>query len=231
VTERFEFNRQLAEAARAMAAEKGTQHTLDRAVTMATQMLDHCDLAGVSLVHPNGIDTPAASHEALRQVDELQYELNEGPCVDSLHQLEVVSATNLAEDPRWPRWGPHIARELGIHSTMSFRLFTTGDNLGALNLYAYRVDAFGHEDLLDGLILATHAAVALAATLQENHLHTAMETRRMIGEAIGIVRERFGLSSEQAFDALRRVSSQDNIKLNQLARQIVETGAWPDATR
>ena len=198
---------------------------------MATELLEHCDLAGISLVHPDGIDTPAASHEALRQVDELQYELNEGPCLDSLRQLDVVSATDLAEDPRWPRWGPHIARELGIHSSMSFRLFTNGDNLGALNLYAQKVDAFGHEDLLDGLILATHAAVALAATLQENHLHTAMETRRMIGEAIGIVRERFGLTSDQAFDALRRVSSQRNVKVNQLARQIVETGTWPDSDR
>ena len=53
----------------------------------------------------------------------------------------------------------------------------------------------------------------------------------MIGEAIGIVRERFGLTSDQAFDALRRVSSQHNVKLNQLARQIVETGTWPDTDR
>lgn len=224
----YEFNRLLAEAARAMADEPGTQLTLDRAVLMATDIIENCDLAGISLVHRSGIDTPAASHKTLRQIDELQYELNEGPCLDALKQNDVLAVTNLAEDPRWPNWGPRIAAELDIHSSMSFRLFTTGENLGVLNLYATKIDAFSHEDLLDGLALAAHAAVALAGTIEEDQLHRALDTRRMIGEATGILRERFGLTTDQAWGVLRRISSQHNIKLHRVAQQLVDIGTLPD---
>jgi GAF domain-containing protein len=225
--DRFEFNRQLAEAARAMAEEDSTQDTLDRAVQMVTDMMEHCDAAGVSVVRPEGIETPAASHDALRRADGLQYELKEGPCLDALRQLDVVTVSDLATDERWPHWGPHLAEELGLHSVMSFRLFTDGENLGALNLYAKKVDAFGHDDLLDGLVLAAHAAVALAATMEADQLHRAMETRRMIGEATGIIRERFGLTTIQAFGVLRRVSTQSNTRLHQVARELVDTGKLP----
>src|SRR5215203_3011827 len=114
---RHDFERQLAEAARAMSGEPGTRATLDRAVQMATELVEHCDLAALSLVHPNGIDTPAASHESLRRVDELQYELREGPCLDALSQVDVMTVTNLADDSRWPRWGSQVASDLG-HSLL-----------------------------------------------------------------------------------------------------------------
>jgi GAF domain-containing protein len=228
MSDRYEFNRSLAEAARAMSEERGTQATLDRAVQMATDMLEHCDFAGLSLVRASGVDTPAATDEALRRIDELQYEMAEGPCLDALKQTDVVVVTNLAEDPRWPNWGPHIARELDIHSSMSIRLFTSEHNLGALNCYAMKVDAFDGDDVLDGLVVAAHAAVALADTLEEDHLRRALETRRMIGEATGILRERFGLTTDQAFAVLRRMSQTHNIKLHQVAQTLVDTGTLPD---
>ncbi|HEY3529197.1 MAG TPA: GAF and ANTAR domain-containing protein [Nocardioides sp.] len=229
MSDRYEFNRSLAEAARAMSEERGTQATLDRAVQMATDMLEHCDFAGISIVGPTGIDTPAATDEALRLIDELQYEMEEGPCRDALKQTDVLVVNNLAEDPRWPNWGPHIARELDVHSSMSIRLFTSDQNMGALNCYAMKTDAFKSEDVLDGLIVAAHAAVALAGTLEEDHLRRALETRRMIGEATGILRERFGLTTDQAFGVLRRMSQTHNIKLHQVAQTLVDTGVLPDA--
>lgn len=222
-----EFNRQLAEAARAMAAEQDTTATLDRAVQMATDLIEHCDYAGISVVHREGIDTPAASNESLRKVDELQYELREGPCLDALKQVEVLTVTDLAEDPRWPRWGPYVADELGIHSSVSFRLFTDRHDLGALNLYATSVNAFDQDDVIDGLILAAHAAVALAASQRADQMHSALQTSRMIGEAIGIMRERFGLTADQAFGVLRRISSHQNMKINQVARHLLEQGTLP----
>jgi GAF domain-containing protein len=224
---RNEFSRNLAEAARAMSVEEGTQHTLERAVQMATDMLEHCDFAGISLVGPAGVETPAATDEALRRVDELQYELEEGPCLDALRHNDVVVVTDLAEDPRWPNWGPHIARELDIHSSMSIRLFTSDESMGALNCYAMKIDAFDQEEILDGLVVAAHAAVALAGTLEEDQLRRALETRRTIGEATGILRERFGLTSDQAFGVLRRMSSTHNIKLHRVAQTLVDTGFLP----
>lgn len=225
--DRFEFNRQLADAARAMSEESGTQSTLDRAVQMATDMIGNCDLAGISLVRPDGIDTPAASEETFRLLDEMQYEMGEGPCLEALQQQEVVTSSDLAVDSRWPHWGPRISRETGVHSSMSFRLFTHENSTGALNLYSKRTGAFTHEDYLDGLILAAHAAVALAATLEIDQLHEGLRTRQMIGEAVGMVRERFDLTSDQAFGVLRHLSSTSNTKLHVVAAQIVETGEIP----
>jgi AmiR/NasT family two-component response regulator len=111
---------------------------------------------------------------------------------------------------------------------MSIRLFTDHENLGALDVYARKPDAFTHEDLLDGLIVGAHAAVALSASLEEDHLRRAMDTRRMIGEATGILRERFGLSTDQAFGVLRRMSQTHNIKLYQVAQTLIETGRLPE---
>lgn len=225
--ERYEFNRQLAGAVRAMSEESGTQSTLDRAVQMATDIIDDCDLAGISLVRTDGINTPAASEETLRRLDELQYKLSEGPCLDAMRGAEVVTCADLAHDDRWPRWGERIVRETGVRSSMSFRLFTQEDSTGALNLYSKRLDAFTNDDLLDGLILAAHAAVALAATLEIDQLHQGLRTRQIIGEAVGMVRERFALTSDQAFAVLRRLSSTSNTKLHVVAAQIVETGEIP----
>lgn len=225
--DRFEFDRHLADAARAMAEEPGTQSTLERALQVATELVESCDLAGVSLVRGGEIETPAASHETLRRIDDLQYELDEGPCRDALKQGEVVVVSDLGTDPRWPRWGPRMVEEVGVHSSMSFRLFTEGDDLGALNMYSYQVDAFDHEDLLDGQVVAAHAAAALASTMEQDDLRRALDTRRVIGEATGILRERFDLSTDQAFGVLKRVSSQQNIKLYRVAQYLVDTGELP----
>jgi GAF domain-containing protein len=231
MSERYEFNRGLAEAVRAMSEEDGTQNTLDRAVLMATDMLERCDYAGISVVRPSGVETPAATDEALRRIDELQYELGEGPCLSALRQTDVVVSSNLAEDARWPTWGPYIARDLDIHSSMSIRLFTSDHNLGALNCYAMKTDAFSGDDVLDGLVIAAHAAVALADTLEEDQLRRALESRRVIGEATGILRERFGLTTDQAFAVLKRMSQNHNIKLHRVAQTLVETGALPEEPR
>ncbi len=225
--DRFEFDRHLASAARAMSEEPSTQSTLERAVQVATELIDSCDLAGISVVRGRQIETPAASQESLRRMDELQFELEEGPCRDALKENEVVQASDLATDPRWPLWGPQTVEEVGVHSSLSLRLFLEGEDLGALNLYAYAVDAFDGEDLLDGLVLAAHASVALANALEQDQLKQAMDTRRVIGEATGMLRERFDLSTDQAFGVLKRVSSAQNVKLYRVARYLVETGDLP----
>ena len=229
--DRFEFDRRLASAARALAEEPSTLSTLERAVQVATELIAGCDVAGISVVRDGQIDTPAASHESLRRMDDLQFEIEEGPCRDALKEHEVVMVSDLATDQRWPRWAPRMVEEVGVRSSLSLRLFLEGDDLGALNLYGYEPDAFDQEDLLDGLVLAAHAAVALANTLEQDQLKRALDTRRVIGEATGMLRERFDLSTDQAFSVLKRVSSELNIKLFRVARYLVETGELPQDDR
>jgi GAF domain-containing protein len=221
------FIRQLAEAARSMQGMKSTQEMLDEAVVIATEIIQGCDYAGMSIVNPGGIDTPAASSEALRRLDELQFEMNEGPCFDALRKHEIVLARDLSTDHRWPTWGPRAAHELGVSSIVSFRLFAAEDSLGAMNLYSRTTDAFDTEDIYNAEALAAHVAVALAEAQNVNHLETAILVRTMIGRAEGILMERFDLSPVQAFAVLRRVSQHRNIKLNRVAEELVRTRVTP----
>lgn len=221
------FTNQLADAARSMQGWPSTQQTLDKVVLVATEIVERCDLVGISVVDPDGIDTPAGSDEALNRLDELQFSLKEGPCFDALRTQETVYSRDLATDARWPRWGPRVASEIGVRSIASYRLFTTADTLGALNLYSRTEDAFDGDDLYSGLALAAHVAVALAASQNVEHLEMALSTRTVIGQAEGILMERFDIPPDTAFAVLRRVSQRRNVKLNQVADEVVRTRETP----
>lgn len=224
---RVDFAQQLAEAARSMQGWTSTQETLDKVVLIATEIIRGCDLVGISIVREDGIDTPAGSDEALNRIDELQFRLKEGPCFDALIQHETVHSRDLATDPRWPRWGPHVAEEIGVVCIVSYRLFTTEHTLGALNLYSRKPDAFDGDDIYTGLALAAHVAVALAASQNAEHLELAITSRTVIGQAEGILMERFSLRPDQAFAVLRRVSQHRNVKLNRVAEELVRTRETP----
>jgi hypothetical protein len=138
-----------------------------------------------------------------------------------------VCSRDLAVDERWPRWGPLVAAELGAMSIVSYRLFTTEDTLGALNLYGRKADAFDAGDVYDGYALAAHVAVALAASQNVEHLETAINNRTVIGRAEGILMERFDLTATQAFAVLRRVSQHRNVRLHLVANELVRTRQTP----
>jgi transcriptional regulator with GAF, ATPase, and Fis domain len=228
LVERAEFHRLLSEAAREMSSESTTQGTLERAVRMVTDLLPHCDAAGVSIVHGQSIETRAATSEALRQVDELQHVIQQGPCFDALRDSETVASGDLAADARWPEWGPKVADELGFRSTLAFLLFTDRGTRGALTLYSDQVDAFSDEDVDDGLALAAHVAVAYRAANTVDQFVTGLATRTVTGQATGIVMERFGLDPEAAFGVLVRISQRSNTKLTTLAAELVATGRMRD---
>jgi GAF domain-containing protein len=221
------FSQQLADAARSMQGLTSTQQTLDKVVLVATEIIRGCDLVGISMVHPGGIDTPAGSDQALNRIDELQFKLKEGPCFDALRSHETVQSGDLATDRRWPKWGPLVSKEIGVASIVSYRLFTTEDTLGALNLYSRRPDAFDTDDVYNGQALAAHVAIALAASQNAAHLELAITNRTVIGQAEGILMERFGITAEQAFAVLRRVSQGRNVKLNHVAEELVRTRETP----
>jgi len=222
----FDFNRLLADAAREM-DESSAAATLGGAVELCTQAIAHCDVAGISVIDGEEIRTLVASSDELRRVDQLQRELREGPHFRDADQLDTIVCNDLDTDPRWPTWGPRTVSELGLRSTLSLRLFTTETVSGALSLYAVRTDAFAPDDLVEGHAIATQAAIALATGFKESQLHRALETRTVIGQATGILIERFGLAPDQAFAVMRRVSQSHNVKLHAVASHLVDTGELP----
>lgn len=184
-------------------------------------------MAGISVAKSGRVRTLAASSELLRIIDDLQFQLGEGPCFDALHEHEVVTATDLATDPRWPRWGLLMAERTGIHASMSFGLGSNGEALGALNLYSRTPGSFGPQDAVLGYVVAAYTAADVAKTRQVQQLSTALESRTVIGQATGILMERFGLDAQSSFDVLSRISQTNNIKVAAVAAGLVEHGRLP----
>lgn len=227
--DRHEFGRRLAEAARAMSGSRHPADTLEHIATMAVDLIGPCAVAGVCVLRPGRNDTCAHTHASVQVMDDLQHDLAEGPAMDGPTTADVVSVGDLTKDAPWPRWAEEVVARTGVRAYLGFRLFVEDDSIGMLNLYAYEPHAFDHEDQLDGLVAAAHASVALSATVRHDQMHTALTSRQLIGEATGILRERFALTSDQAFAVLKRLSSQQNIKLFAVAQHVVDTGTLPSS--
>ena len=114
-----------------------------------------------------------------------------------------------------------------MHSILSIRLHTSGQTLGGLNFYAGQRHRFSDDDIALAHIFGQHASVALATARREEGLRTAIDARHLIGQAQGILMERFGLSGDQAFAVLRRYSQDNNVRLRSVAERIIETRRLP----
>jgi GAF domain-containing protein len=215
--------------ARSLQEEHGNvAATLDAITAAAVGAVPGTDECGVSLVvERTRVNSRAPTGELPRVIDQLQERLGEGPCIDAVWEHATVRIHDMATEQRWPRFAPE-ASKAGVGSMLSFQLFVTGDNLGALNLYARAPDAFGEESESVGLVFASHAAIALAGAQQEERLRTAVSTRDLIGQAKGILMERFKLNQDQAFAVLVGASSHTNRKVRDVAEELCATGSLPD---
>jgi GAF domain-containing protein len=175
------------------------------------------------------VETPASSDDRATQADRLQYELEEGPCLDAIWEHETFQIDDMTAEERHPRWARGVAEETGVRSSLSLQLFTDAEqnSLGALSLYSPRPAAFDAETRGEGLAFAAQAAVALRSAQTEQHLRTAMTTRSLIGMGQGILMERLRITPDQAFGVLSRLSQERNEKLREVARRLVETGEIP----
>lgn len=202
--------------------------TLDRIGGLALETIDGCDHAGITLLdRRERIIALTATDEKVTASDKQQRELGEGPLVDVLAQQEAVISDDLAEDERWPRWGRWVCENLGFRSMLSFQLFTTERSYGALEMFSDRTAGFDQHDQVVGLALAAHAAVAVASSHEVEHLNIGVVNRTVIGQAEGILMERYALSPEQAFAMLVRVSQAENRRLGLIAEELVATRQTP----
>ena len=174
------------------------------------------------------VEPRAATGDLPRQVDEMQDRIQEGPCLDAVWEEATVRVDDMRTETRWPRFAAEAAR-FGVLSSLSLQLFVEGDNLGALNIYARQPHAFGEESEDVGLVLAAHAAVAVAGAQKEEHLRRAVSSRDVIGQAKGILMARSGVSDDEAFEMLKRASQRMNIKVREVARRISEQPTSPKA--
>jgi GAF domain-containing protein len=219
------FDRLLADAALEMARRPSTPTTVERAVLLAHETVEACDAAALTLFVDDRPATVAASEETVREVVEAQFLLGAGPTLFAYTSREAVYSPDLRADHRWSEFGVRMADQLGLSSAYAVPLAVHVKPLGVLSLYGKKIDAFGEDDIETADVVASHAAVAVADSIGHDHLETALASRTVIGQATGIVMERWGLAAPAAFGVLRRLSQDQNVKIRDIAVRIVETGS------
>ncbi len=220
---------EFAHLAQALAAAPDEEARLMIAVDAAVALVDGCDHAGITINERRGLVTRLSSDEVVQQANELQADLGEGPCLDVMRDQETLVSPDLEVEQRWPMWAKRVREDLGVGSLMSLLIYTEPNSFGALSLYARVGRRFDADDLAVGQALADHISVIVSAERQIDQLGRALDSRTIIGRAEGILMERLGMSADQSFDYLRRVSSTTNRKLVDVATEIAQTRRLPDA--
>ncbi len=222
-----EYGSRMAELARTLRSARSSVGTMQQVVGATAEMVKGCDDVAISLAHRDGgIETLATSGAGTDSVaargDALQSELGEGPCVDPAWDSPLVVTGDLARDEHWPRWGHRVADELGVRSLLCVLLFTHENHaLGTLQLFSTAERAFDEAACDEVLGIAAHAAVALGAATDLEAMQFGLVRRAMIGQATGILMERYSLDVHQAFEVLRRTSQDTNRKVYDLAIDLV----------
>jgi len=227
------LSRNVAESAQILFHAGNVTDTLASVVDLAVTTIDGCDFAGIVLLDGGVLSTPVHTHPLVVEADALQELCGEGPGLEAIAHRSVFYAEDLNTDHRWPQFSQRAAAT-GLRSVLSLPLSADAQR-GALNLYARSPVAFGVVDRATGAILSSLAGLALSVARshedeerRELNFQAALSTREVIGEALGILMERERISADQAFDVLRRASQYLNVKLREVAQNLVDTGEDPD---
>jgi GAF domain-containing protein len=171
--------------------------------------------------------TVACSDSLAARADEAQYEAGDGPCLTAIREGRMVRIDALRADERWPAFGEKAA-SLGVRSSLSLPLVQDGKPLGALNVYARKDGAFGPGQIQRAEKLAANGSGALALALRlsdvmarNEQLRSSLESRPVIDQAMGIIMALRGCTPEQALKLLRTQSQNGNVKLRDVAAEIV----------
>jgi GAF domain-containing protein len=213
----------MAELARTLAVERTLDAVLAEVTSAVVELIPGVDAAGILLVKKGGkFESLAGTTELPHQLDVLQMTFDEGPCRQAALADTIVRTDDFRAETRWPRYSPAVV-EIGVLSGLSFKLYTGDRTAGALNLFGLQPRQWEADDESVGSVLAAHAAAALIATQQEHQMKAALLTRDRIGQAKGIIMERFGVDGVRAFEMLRRLSQDGNVKLIELADRVIDT--------
>ncbi len=182
------------------------------------ELVPGVDHAGVSVRHREGrLETLAASSQVVEQLEDFQYAHGEGPAVAALCAGDVAVMPGPEDVDLWPHYMP-LARDLGVLGQLSLPLQIEGLSSVCLNLYSRDGSAIDRDV---ATLFAESAAVALETVKHEQDLNAALATRKVIGQALGVLMERYELDEESAFSYLVRVSQSSNIKLRRVAEEVV----------
>ncbi len=194
-------------------------------VAAAPDLVEGCDHASLMLRGDDEFYTAAASDDVARIIDGFEREIGEGPCLDAIEQSSVYLDADLTDGTPWPRLSERVLAETSVRGMAGFRLKAGDERTGALNLFSDRAGGLTHRGVDQGIVLASFVTVALAASRERRTaatLKSGLASNREIGKAMGLMMAFHKITDDQAFDMLRKASQDLNIKLSEVARQVVE---------
>jgi GAF domain-containing protein len=195
----------------------------DELVASAARHVPGAQHVGITMANvSDGISTVAASHTYPVLLDKIQQHHREGPCVSAAWQHATVHIDDLELDDRWPRYRRDVLDQTPIRSVLAFELFAHEETTGALNFYAERPHAFAKESIELGLIFATHISLAWAALRRQEQFRSALASRDLIGQAKGMIMERYRVDAVRAFELLKQLSQRSNTKLVEVAQKLID---------
>src|SRR6476646_8247582 len=184
--------------------------------------------AGVTVTrNAKHIDTPAATHKWPILLDEIQQRHREGPCLTAAWEERTIYVADLETDGRFPLYSRDALEQTPIRSVMAFQMFIAGETMGALNVYAEEPHVFGQESRAIGLIFAAHSSVAWNAARRDEQFARALSSRDTIGQAKGMIMERYSVDAVQAFQVLRKLSQDSNVPLVKIATDLGASAQSP----
>ncbi|WP_344234078.1 GAF and ANTAR domain-containing protein [Kribbella hippodromi] len=205
----------------------GLEETVEAVVEFACQAVE-CDAAAAALIGADGdAEVLAMTDPKLSDLFRLQLESGEGPVLTAVRTGAVVSIPQVEAETRWsPVWRKQIAA-LGIQSALHLPLLVSGRHGAVLSLYREEPGGFDEADVAVAHILARHATVAIGTALRDENLSRAVDARKLVGQAMGILMERYGLDGDRAFEVLKRYSQNNNRKLRDVAQELIDTRRLP----
>nr|WP_246230943.1 GAF and ANTAR domain-containing protein [Mycolicibacterium sediminis] len=213
----------MAELARSVAVPRTTEDIFAEVTKAAVELIPGADAAGILLIRKGGkFESHAGTTDLPHRLDELQHRFQEGPCMDAALAEVVVRTDDFRRETRWPSYSAAV-QEFGVFSGLSFRLYTKDRTAGALNLFGFQPTEWDADRQTIGTVLAAHAAAAILSSQQGEQLQSALMSRDRIGQAKGIIMERFGIDDIQAFDMLRQLSQEGNAKLVDVVQRVIDT--------
>jgi GAF domain-containing protein len=222
-TSPFSVARDLNELARGLEAEPDFTAVMHWIVMAAVTELGGATAAAITLVQHGQVSSSVPSSKLAERTGTIQRETGEGPSADNRREEATIRVDDLRESSRWPTFAPRAVK-MGVLSLLSFQLLARHDNIGVLDVYSDRPGGFDSYDEDTGLLLASQAAIAIRASRKVTGLRMAMNTRDLIGQAKGILMERYKIDGERAFDVLDRTSQHTNRKLRDIAEHLATTG-------
>ena len=213
----------MAELARNTALPQNVDDVLEGVTAAAVEMIPGTDTCGVLLIGKGRkFSSLHGTSDLIYKLDALQEQYGEGPCISAAVDELIVRTDDFSHEQRWPKYSAAMV-DLGVRSGLSFKLYTSASTAGALNLFSLRPHAFNGESEAIGAVLAAHAASSIIASRHGEQLEAALNTRDTIGQAKGVIMERFNVDAVRAFDMLRELSQTTNTRLIDIALRVIET--------